>query len=437
MKVLVCGGNGFIGAALVRGLRAAGHDVVRGLRRPREPGDIAIDFSKDTDAAVWLPRLAGIDAVVNAVGIIAERPGVRFIDLHQRAPIALFEACAKAGVRRVVQISALGADGGDTEYFRTKYAADQFLARQPVEWQILRPSLVHGRDGASAAAFRLLASLPVIALPSLPRTAWFQPVHLDDLVAAVQIVIDPHTPPHQTIACVGATRHSFREMIAAYRDAMGLGPALWMKVPGVVMGLAARVTRFIPGVPLNPETWRMLRQGNAADAGDFTRLLGRRPRGLAEFIEPAAAELLRARALAGWQLPMLRGAVAAVWIITALVTIFVFPEEESLALLARAGLTGTLATLALYGAAAFDLALGLATLLYPRRITWLAQIALMLGYTAIIAVALPEFLAHPFGPILKNLPILAILVVLLSADTRCGPRESSRRPRPSSSPSPA
>lgn len=427
MKILVCGGSGFIGAALVRGLRAAGHEVVRGVRRPREPGDLAVDYAKDTDVAAWLPRLAGFDAVVNAVGIIAERPVVRFIDLHQHAPIALFEACARAGVRRVVQISALGADTGDTAYFRTKNAADQALMQLPVEWQILRPSLVYGEDGASASSFRMLASLPVIALPALPASAAFQPVHLDDLVAAVQILIDPRTPPRQSVACTGATRHSFREMIAAYRDAMGLGAALWVKVPGFLMALAARITRFIPGVPLNPETWRMLQQGSAADAGDFARLLGRPPCGLADFIDPRSAELLRRRALAGWQLPMLRIVLAAVWIITALVTLFVFPKSESLAMLARAGLTGDLATIALHAAAALDLALGLATLLYPRRITWIAQIVLMLGYSAVIAVALPEFLAHPFGPILKNLPILAILVILLSGETRW----TTSRSRPS------
>lgn len=416
MRILVCGASGFIGSALTHGLRAAGHEVVRGVRHPREPGDMAIDYAHDTDPATWKPRLAGIDAVVNAVGIIVERPGIRFLDAHERAPIALFHACAQAGVRRVVQISALGADTGDTTYFRTKLAADLALMSQPLEWQVLRPSLVYGENGASASSFRTLASLPLIAIPSLPRTARFQPVHIDDVVDAVVLALDPRTPAGQCIDCVGATRHPLREMLSTYRSAFRFGPALWLPIPRPVMALTARITGLVPGLPLNPETWRMLQQGSAADAGGFCRFLGRAPKGLAQFISGNDAERLRARASSGWQFPLLRVSLAAVWILTALVSAFVYARTDSLDLLARVGLTGSLATLALYGTIALDLALGLATLLYPRRVTWITQVVVILGYTTVIALALPEWLAHPFGPILKNLPILAILTILIAEE---------------------
>ena len=73
--------------------------------------------------------------------------------------------------------------------------------------------------------------------------------------------------------------------------------------------------------------------------------------------------------------------------------------------------------LALYGAAALDLVLGVASLLMRRRRwLWLAQIALILGYTAIITARLPEFWLHPYGPVLKNLPMLAALWLLLELD---------------------
>lgn len=418
MRILVCGASGFIGSALTRGLRAAGHEVVRGVRHPREAGDIAIDFARDTSAATWIPRLAGIDAVVNAVGIIAERPGLRFVDVHERAPIALFEACVEAGVQRVVQISALGADTGDTTYFRTKLAADTALMGQPLEWQVLRPSLVYGEDGASAAAFRMLASLPVIALPSLPETALFAPVHVDDLVAAVLLAVDPGTPAGQCVECVGATRHTLRDMIATYRKAFRLCPALWLAIPRPIMAAAARVASLVPGVPLNPETWRMLQQGSAADAAGFSQLLGRQPRALANFMSDSDAERLGARAAAEWQFPLLRISLAAVWIITALVTAFLHPRTDSLELLARTGLTGSFATLTLNGSIALDLALGLATLFLPGRATWITQVAVILAYSLVIAMAMPEWLAHPFGPVLKNLPMLAILAILIAGHPR-------------------
>jgi peptidoglycan/LPS O-acetylase OafA/YrhL len=79
------------------------------------------------------------------------------------------------------------------------------------------------------------------------------------------------------------------------------------------------------------------------------------------------------------------------------------------------GLHGTLATLALYGAALLDLALGVATLIVParrRRPVWLAQLALIAGYTVLITIFLPDFWLHPYGPISKNLPVLAAIALL-------------------------
>lgn len=418
MRILVCGASGFIGSSLTQALRRAGHEVIRGVRRPRGPEDLAIDYSADTSPEAWLPRLAGVDAVINAIGIIAERPGSRFIDLHQRAPIALFQACATAGVRRVVQISALGADSGDTLYFRTKFAADTALMQLPLDWQILRPSLVYGENGASAAAFRRLATLPVIALPALPSSARFQPVHIDDLAAAVVAALQEDTPARQCIDCVGATSHTLREMIATYRNAFGLGPAMWLSIPRPLMAITARIAGWIPGLPLNPETWRMLQQGNAGDPTGIERLLARPPRGLEGFIRGPDAERLGARALREWQLPLLGISLAAVWFISALVSAFVHPQADSLAMLARTGLTGTAGAVALYGSAALDFALGVATLVWPRRSTWLAQLALIIAYTLIIAFALPEWLSHPFAPIVKNLPMLAILTVLLAGEPK-------------------
>ncbi|MGH8143029.1 MAG: SDR family oxidoreductase, partial [Steroidobacteraceae bacterium] len=401
MRILVCGASGFIGQAVTLALRTAGHEVVRGVRRPQHPGDIRIDYSTDGDAANWRPRLDGFEAVVNAVGIITERPDAKFENLHERAPIALFEACARSTVRRVVQVSALGAETGDTGYFRSKRAADLALMRLPLEWQILRPSLVYGESGTSASAFRMLSSLPLIPIPTLPASPQFQPVHIDDLAAAVVIALDPRTPPRQCIDCVGSTRHTFREMLSGYRAAFGLGPAVWLPIPAVAMAIAARIANLVPNVPLTPETWRMLKQGNAGNSSAFAQLLGRAPKGLSEFIPVADAERLCARAMSTWQLPLLRVSLAAVWILSGVVSAFLYPRSASLALLAPVGLTGALAAAVLYSASALDLVLGVATLLYPRRITWIAQALLIVGYSLTIAVAMPGWLLHPFGPVLK------------------------------------
>ncbi|MCV6902894.1 MAG: NAD(P)H-binding protein, partial [Achromobacter xylosoxidans] len=140
MNILVCGANGFIGRALCQALARDGHRVLKGVRRARHADEIAVDYRVDTTPAAWVDRLRGIHVVVNAVGILRE--GVRgdFDRLHHLAPVALFEAAAQAGVRQVLQVSALGAESGDTAYFRSKRAADDHLRTLPIAHHILRPA---------------------------------------------------------------------------------------------------------------------------------------------------------------------------------------------------------------------------------------------------------------------------------------------------------
>lgn len=417
MRILVCGASGFIGSAICQRLARDGHQVMHGVRTARTAADVAIDFGRDITPEVWMPRLVGVDAVINAVGIIVETQKGRFDDVHHRAPAALFSACAQAGVTRVVQISALGADGGDTQYFRSKFAADKSLMALPLRWTILRPSLVYGEAGDSSRMFRTLASMPVIPVPSLGAAA-FRPVHVDDLVESVSACLRREGVEGQCVDLVGATAVSYRDMINTYRRAMGFGPALYVTIPSPVMAIAAWASGFVPGSPLNPETWRMLKAGSSGDSAGITRLIARSPKGIEDFIAADEAEGLRLRVLNEWRPLVLQISLALVWIVTALLSVFVYPEKDSLGLLARVGLTGFPAWVALYGSALFDLLMGVGTLLYPSRRLWVAQAALVVGYSAIIAFALPEYLIHPFGPVLKNIPILAILFVLFAEDRR-------------------
>jgi len=415
MKVLVCGANGFIGAAICERLKRAGHTVVKGMREPRSSDEIAIDYCRDLAVDEWRPRLEGIDAVVNAVGILVERDSQRFDEIHRRAPIALFSACAAARVRRVVQVSALGAELGGTAYFDSKLAADKFLLTQPIEWQIVRPALVYGAAGKSARLFRMLSSLPVQALPAGGHQP-LQPVHIDDLTDVVAKLLEPSTAARQCIEVVGTNRVDFREMLRIYRESMHFPPALSINIPAPLIGATAAALDRIPGSTLTRETWRMLQHGNVGDPESVTLLLGRPPRNIDTFIPDAATA--RNEALAVWRPWLLRSVLACVWIGTALVSSFAYPTADSLALLHRVHINGVAAWGALYAAILLDFLFGIATLTHPCRRLWGLQGALVLVYSVIIGIALPEFLSHPFAPVLKNLPILAILIVLFSEETK-------------------
>ena len=163
----------------------------------------------------------------------------------------------------------------------------------------------------------------------------------------------------------------------------------------------------------------MLDRGNVADAAPLAALLGRSPRDARHFVPHELRGAVLARARLDWLRWVVRLSLAAVWITAGVVSAGLFPVEQSLALLAQVGLNGTTATLALYGAAAMDFALGIATLAVRRaRWLWIAQAALVLGYTAIITLWLPEQWLHPFGPVVKNLPILAALALLYWTEDR-------------------
>lgn len=427
MNILLAGAGGFIGSALVDALARRGHALTLCLRKVFEASSrwpqhrvLAADFSRDHDVETWLERVAGVDVVINAVGIFREAGAQSFDALHARAPVALFRACAQAGVRRVIQISALGADAGAvSDYQRSKYAADQVLLALPVGRTIVRPSLVFSCEGASARLFLRLAALPLIPVPGGGQCV--QPVHRDDLVEAIVALTEAPQPPERLDA-VGAEPLLLREYLGRLRQALGLGRARFFSVPRTLARWAAALGRRMPGALLDPDALRMLERGNCAEVAGIRDVLGRTPRAVAGFITPAQAPTLRRWAQLQWLIPVLRGSIAMVWIVTAIVSLGLYPLQESYALLARVGIEGTVATLALYGAALLDLALGVATLAARRR-RWIyrLQAALILGYTAIISVWLPEFWLHPFGPVLKNLPILAALWLLHELDEESPP----------------
>ena len=391
MKVLVLGAGGFIGRHTVGGLRAAGHEVVSS----------PIRFERALRPQAWLHALGGVEAVVNAVGILRERRGQTFRTLHDAAPRALFQACETAGVRRVVQISALGADEGARSRFHlSKKRADDFLSSRDLDWAIVQPSLVFGEGGKSARLFTLLAALPLTPLPGDGRQR-LQPIHIDDLTEVIVKLVA--WPVKIKVHAVGPHEIALRDWLALLRMQMGLGKARFIEMPRAL-------------VPLERETLQMLERGNTASPATVTQLLRRAPRAPEEFIGKAQGRALATRARLDWLLPLLRACVAIVWIASGVVSLGLYPVADSLALLARAGVGSSFF---LYGAALLDIAMGAGIyVLKNRRWLWRLQILLILGYSAIIAWWLPEFLLHPFAPVLKNLPMLAAIVALHELEER-------------------
>jgi uncharacterized protein YbjT (DUF2867 family) len=360
-----------------------------------------------------------VDVVINAVGILRSRGKQTLEALHTTGPRALFAACVGAGVRRVIQISALGAaPDAPAEYHRSKDAADRYLVEQPLDSVIVQPSLVYGAGGTSARLFDTLASLPLIPLPA-GGTQRVQPVHVDDLVQAIVQLAESPATVQRVIPVVGPMPMSVREFLLQLRGALGLGRGRTLSVPRVLVHLGAWIGGKLPGSLLYPETLAMLERGSIADPAPLARLLGRPALPVSEFITEARRESRRISTSLRWLLPLLRLSVAVMWFIAALVSMGPYPVADSLALLRSIGIPAEWAPLLLVGAIGTDLAFGVMTLL-PWRPRWLwpAQIAVVLVYTLIITWRLPLLWLEPFGPVAKNLPILALLLLLQQLEER-------------------
>lgn len=268
MNVLLTGASGFIGSHLARALRAAEYVVVEARRTVASgTASVRIDFTRDLAVRDWLPKLVGIDAVINAVGIVREQGAQTFENVHKRAPQALFTACVAAGVKRIVQISALGADRGMTRYFRSKRAADDYLATLPLEWTIVRPALVYGADGSSARGFTRLVRLPVVPLAGRGEQR-VQPLHIDDLTEALVHVLGDASTHRARIELVGPQALSLRELLAGLRAAKHLSPPRFLSVP-------------IP-LLMDDETLGLLEAGARGDPATLVQLLGRPLRSMSQ-----------------------------------------------------------------------------------------------------------------------------------------------------------
>ena len=265
MHILLTGSTGFIGNTLQAALQSAGHTVHGGVS-PRQrsllPGQVPMDFARDTTAAAWLPRLQGIDAV------------------HRDTPIALFDACAQAGVQRVVHISALGIEGSSTRYAQTKRAAEAHLnhlaAQGKLRPAILRPSVVYGKGGDSSALFMNLARLPVALFPGPVLDARVQPVSVHDLAAAVVALLGPALAQTGIIECTGPEALTMGAFIASLRQQLGHRPATVLRLPQPLTTLSARLGDAVPQSPWCSETLAMLGSDNVGNPAVFEQLLGRK-----------------------------------------------------------------------------------------------------------------------------------------------------------------
>jgi uncharacterized protein YbjT (DUF2867 family) len=291
MRVLLCGAGGFVGRNVSARLAAAGVSVVPAVSPRRGDtgrGALTVDFCRDVDPATWRARLEGIDSVVNTVGVLRDTRRRPMLRVHQQVPIALFEACAAAGVRRVVHVSALGIQDGDTPYAQTKRAADARLVELTTQGRldgvVLRPSVLFGPGDASTELFMNLARLPFLVLPAPVRTARVQPLRVTELAETVETLLLQQPRRNGVLELAGPRALSLADYVASLRSQNGKAPARVATLPPALTRLSVCLGDAVPVSPWGSQALALLEKDNTSDAGTLAELLGRTPTDPARFL---------------------------------------------------------------------------------------------------------------------------------------------------------
>ncbi len=221
--VTVFGGSGFVGRHVVRALAKRGYRVRVAVRRPDLAGFLQPMGGVGQIHAVQanlryldsvMAAVHGADAVVNLVGILQEGGRQSFSAVQANGPRAIAQACARAGISRLVQVSAIGADAASSSVYATSKAEGEaaVLGQVPTA-VILRPSIVFGPEDGFFNRFASLARmLPVLPLVGGGDTL-FQPVFVGDVAEAVALAIDGKAKPGATYELGGPERKSFRQLL--------------------------------------------------------------------------------------------------------------------------------------------------------------------------------------------------------------------------------
>lgn len=287
MKIFVTGGTGFVGGHLIGELLKSGHSL-RLLVRSRDKllSDVEQVEGDIARAETFDQSLSGCDAVINLIGIIREFAGrgVTFEKLHVQATSNLLSSATKNGVRRYLQMSALGTrSDAVSDYHMTKWRAEELVRASGLDWTIFRPSLIFGPKDAFvnmlAAQLRLAPLMPVIGSGRYR----LQPIHADDVARCFSLALLMPQTVGKIYSLCGKDRMSYEELLDMIAAAIGRSRPFKPHLPLAVMKYLIPLFQKIPQFPITMDQLQMLLEESICDAS-IKDEFGFEPRGFMEGI---------------------------------------------------------------------------------------------------------------------------------------------------------
>ena len=273
-NVLLLGGSGFVGTWIANRLSQKGVNVtIPTRRRERNKANIMLPSvevveANINDEAALVELMRGQDAVINLVGILHDHDsqipyGKRFGAAHAELPKKIIAAMKQAGVRRLVHMSALGADvNGPSEYLRSKGEGEAAVmaAAKDLDVTVLCPSVIFGTGDKFLNTFATILKLaPVFAAGGL--TAKFQPVYVGNVADAFVGCIEDIKTFGQRYELCGPKVYTLRELVDYTARLVGSNARI-IALPEGLAYLQAGLMWLSPKPLMSPDNLRSMQVDN-------------------------------------------------------------------------------------------------------------------------------------------------------------------------------
>jgi len=297
VKVFLTGGAGFVGSSVIDALLERGRAIhVLVNHRKLKQSDLRIQtFTGDLfDDAILDSAMKDCDAVIHLVGIIVEKPGkgITFDRIHHQGTVKVVDAVKRAGIRRYVQMSSLGAAANAASmYHRTKFKAEEYVRASGLDWTIIQPSLIYGPGGEFSemeSAWARGRAFPYFFMPyfgsgllglGAPRKV--QPVFVEDAARAFADSLEDDRKIGQLFQLGGPEQMTWPQMHRIFALAITGKPRPTLALPA---WYAKFITHIVPAslLPFTYDQVLMSEQDNVCDLSQFVDCFGWTPKVLNE-----------------------------------------------------------------------------------------------------------------------------------------------------------